>query len=69
MREMTHFVNDKDQTLVYYGYEMEDLYRLAERLNGRGLDRIVPIGRALNFDYIWDGYDMLAEFTRRTQVE
>ena len=69
LREMTHFVNDKDQTLVYYGYEMEDLYRLAERLNGRGLDRIVPIGRALNFDYIWDGYDMLAEFTRRTQVE
>jgi len=69
LKEMVHFVNDKDQTLVYYGYELEDLFRLAEKLNGRGLDRIVPIGRALNFDYIWDGYDMLAEFTRRIQIE
>ena len=29
-----------------------------------GIDRIVPIGKTLDFDLIWDGYDLTAYLTR-----
>lgn len=30
----------------------------------KGIDRIVPIGKTMEFDLIWDGYDMLASLSR-----
>ncbi|MFN3304527.1 MAG: acyl-CoA reductase [Roseateles sp.] len=30
-----------------------------------GIDRIVPVGRALDFDPVWDGQDLWTAFTRR----
>jgi len=38
-------------------------------LNGRGIDRIVPLGKALTFNRYWDGYDLLAEMIRHVYVE
>jgi hypothetical protein len=42
---------------------------LAERLGGRGIDRWVSMGHALDFGAVWDGYDLLGELTRRVVVE
>ena len=33
-----------------------------------GLSRIVPVGQALNFDAVWDGYDLLRELTRTIRL-
>lgn len=30
----------------------------------RGVDRVVPIGHTLDFDLIWDGYNLVEKFTR-----
>ena len=30
----------------------------------KGVDRIVPIGRTMDFDLIWDGYDLVSSLTR-----
>lgn len=30
----------------------------------RGVDRVVPIGHTMDFDLIWDGYDLVERFTR-----
>ncbi|HET9516299.1 MAG TPA: gamma-glutamyl phosphate reductase, partial [Actinoplanes sp.] len=38
------------------------------RLAGRGIDRVVPFGSALSFAAVWDGYDLLSEFSRITTV-
>jgi hypothetical protein len=35
----------------------------AAALGGKGIDRIVPFGSALSFAAVWDGYDLLHEFT------
>jgi hypothetical protein len=58
----------RDQTLSHLGFPPGELGDFARALAGRGLDRIVPFGRALTFGAIWDGYDLLHEFTRRTTV-
>jgi hypothetical protein len=32
------------------------------------IDRIVPLGQALQFDTVWDGQDLLRDFTRLVAV-
>lgn len=59
---------DKDQTLVYFGYSKNELYTFVEELSTRGIDRIVPVGQALNFDEIWDGQNFLTSFTREVVI-
>ncbi|MBZ5641951.1 MAG: gamma-glutamyl phosphate reductase [Acidobacteriia bacterium] len=59
----------KDQTLTYFGFEPAEMAALAKLLNGRGIDRIVPMGKALTFNRYWDGYDLMAEMIRHVYVE
>ncbi len=34
----------------------------------RGVDRVVPIGHTMDFDLIWDGYDLVERFTREIKI-
>jgi hypothetical protein len=69
LSELAVFAARKDQTLGHFGFSHEELTQLALELNGRGVDRIVPIGRALRFGRFWDGMDLLAELTRCVWLE
>ena len=68
LEELIPFVQRRDQTMTYFGFEHDELRRLAARLNGRGVDRIVPAGQALQFHRYWDGYDLLQELTRHVYI-
>jgi len=65
LNELPMLLRTKDQTLSYYGFSSEILNEICQDSLGLGLDRIVPIGHALNFHPVWDGYDLLTEFTKR----
>ena len=58
----------KNQTLTYIGFISSEMKELAANLCGKGLDRLVPVGQALSFMQVWDGYVLLNEFTRRVSV-
>lgn len=62
--DLIPFASHQDQTLTTLGFSSDELFTLAQSLNGRGFDRIVPIGQALEFNAVWDGYDLLRELTR-----
>jgi Acyl-CoA reductase (LuxC) len=66
--DLLPFVSRRDQTLTYFGFERAELAAFAARLNGRGLDRLVPIGQALNFNRFWDGNDLLLSFLRYVYI-
>ncbi|HEX3647246.1 MAG TPA: gamma-glutamyl phosphate reductase, partial [Pseudonocardiaceae bacterium] len=68
LAELVDLVERRDQTLSCFGFDRAELVTLATALAGRGVDRIVPFGSALSFAPVWDGYDLLAEFTRLTTV-
>jgi hypothetical protein len=36
--------------------------------NLTGIDRIVPIGNALDIDFKWDGYDLIKTLSRIVSV-
>ncbi|MCE5317873.1 MAG: hypothetical protein LLG04_11035 [Parachlamydia sp.] len=67
--QIAQYAHQKDQTLVHAGFAQEELRDLAATLNGKGLDRIVPVGNALQFDAVWDGYDLLAALTKKVTIE
>ncbi|KIL49938.1 acyl-CoA reductase [Jeotgalibacillus soli] len=68
LRGVSSTIVDKDQTLAYFGYSKEELIKFASAVSARGIDRIVPIGQALNFDGVWDGQNFLQSFTREVVI-
>ena len=68
LADLAPIVRRKDQTVSQFGFTSVELTAFARELAGRGVDRIVPFGAALNFSPIWDGYDLLAEFSRLVTV-
>lgn len=68
LQDINPYLSSHDQTLTYFGIEAPLLDIFAKSLKGRGPTRIVPIGEALNFSFVWDGYDLLQELTRCIEI-
>jgi len=66
--QLAPLIEARDQTLSHFGFRPAELRTLVGALAGRGIDRVVPFGQALNFAAVWDGYDLPAEFTRLTTL-
>jgi len=62
-------IERRDQTLSQFGFSSTELEDFVTALAGRGLDRIVPFGQALTFSGIWDGLDLVHEFTRMISIQ
>ncbi|WP_158284729.1 acyl-CoA reductase [Oricola cellulosilytica] len=67
--EIAAFVRRKDQTVTHFGFDADALKRIASELLVSGVDRLVPVGSALNFDVIWDGFDLMAQSSRLVKVQ
>ena len=67
--ELFAVITEKFQTITYFGIDPEKLCSALIASNTRGIDRIVPIGKALNIDVIWDGHDLIKELSRIINVE
>lgn len=66
--EIVPIVNRKFQTLAYYGFEPSEFVSFVKKHNLTGIDRIVPVGRTLDFSLTWDGYDLISLLSRRIQL-
>ena len=66
--EIVSIINNKYQTLAYYGIEKTSLIDFVVKNRLTGIDRIVPIGRTLDFSTVWDGYDLINTLSRECYV-
>jgi hypothetical protein len=55
------------QTIGFYGEKNQILPLLFSGI--KGVDRIVPIGKTMDFDMIWDGYNLFEHLTRLIKIE
>lgn len=53
-----------EQTLTYYGFSINDL-KASIFESGLLVDRVVPVGMALDIGFIWDGVDVLQRLSRK----
>ena len=51
-------VSPKFQTLSYFGFDKKYLMNLVKKEKLIGIDRVVPIGEALNIGLVWDGFEL-----------
>jgi len=66
--EVTDLLTEKVQTLTYFGYSTTEIRSwLTERVLAH-VDHVVPIGNALDFDLIWDGFPMIQMMTRSVRL-
>jgi hypothetical protein len=68
LAEIVPLISRKDQTFSHFGFTRDELVAFAQQLGGRGIDRMVPFGQALNFAGTWDGYDLIREFSRLVTI-
>jgi len=66
--DLIPFMTKKHQTIAYYGYTREEIIAIIQLNMPIGIDRIVPIGKALDFSNIWDGFDLFSNFCREIEI-
>jgi len=66
--ELYSIINEKYQTITYFGIDANEIRENIIAHNLTGVDRIVPIGKAMDIDVFWDGHDLLRELSRKICV-
>lgn len=68
LSELCAVITEKFQTITYFGIDAVKLREELIAANVRGIDRIVPVGKAMDIDVIWDGHDLVRELSRIVSV-
>ena len=61
--------NKKIQTITYYGFKKNIFENFLMKNSLDGIDRIVPIGQALDINFVWDGHDLNRSLTRIIDIK
>ncbi len=67
IRELSRICNDnRCQTITYIGNQ--EMFDPLLKMGLKGIDRIVPFGKSMDFELIWDGYDLMSHLTRTIRI-
>lgn len=66
--ELGKIVTEKYQTVTYFGLDAAEIHRFVMEHRLRGIDRIVPVGKALDIGIVWDGYDLIRTLSRQIEA-
>lgn len=65
--EIREFCNNTHcQTIGFLGEKKLIMPLLKSKI--KGVDRVVPIGKTMDFDFIWDGYNLVERLTRIIKI-
>jgi hypothetical protein len=64
LSDLKNFIDEKFQTLTYYGLDKNLILEFIYKNGIKGIDRIMPIGLAHEMSFFWDGYDLEEHMTR-----
>ncbi len=68
LSEILDVCDNRCQTLTYYGVKEEDFREFLEETRPVGIDRIVPMGKSMDFALVWDGYDLIRQMSRKITI-
>jgi len=69
LQELAAICDERCQTLSFYGVGKEELDAFVRENRPRGIDRIVPLGRTMDFSLTWDGVDLVRALSRNIVIE
>ena len=56
--------NERCQTLSYLGIDKNEIIDFINTYKPKGIDRVVPMGKTMDFSLEWDGYDLIYSLSR-----
>ncbi|MBQ9233267.1 MAG: hypothetical protein IJ167_04435 [Lachnospiraceae bacterium] len=68
LSDISAICTNKLQTMGVYGVDKAVIEDFVLKCTPRGIDRVVPIGKTLDFSLIWDGYNLVDEMSREVSV-
>jgi hypothetical protein len=68
LSEILPVSDERCQTLTYYGLSKEQIGEFFENGRPKGVDRVVPMGKSMDFTLVWDGYDLIRQLSRKITV-
>lgn len=68
LNEIVDVCDIRCQTLTYYGVKEEEFGTFLEEVRPLGIDRIVPMGKSMEFTLVWDGYDLIRQMSRKVTI-
>ena len=68
LNKVKNIINEKYQTLTYFGVEKNLLVNFVMENKLTGIDRIVPVGQSLDIGLLWDGHDILSTLSRGIEI-
>ena len=66
--ELFGIVTEKFQTITCFGIDMQALQQAVIEAGLRGIDRIVPVGKAMAISEVWDGHDLVKELSKKVAL-
>ena len=63
-QELFSVITEKFQTITQFGIDATELAQQIAAAHLRGVDRVVPIGKAMDIGVLWDGHDLIRELSR-----
>jgi hypothetical protein len=69
LEPLASVINESYQTITYFGLDLIELKNFIVDYKLRGVDRVVPIGNALDMDLVWDGYEIVSALSRRINLQ
>lgn len=66
--DITTAVDEQCQTLIYYGLPASSILENLTFSRPHGIDRIVPLGKSMDFSLMWDGHDLIREMSRFVDI-
>tara|TARA_B100000686_G_C16763634_1_gene960393 strand:- start:1015 stop:2208 length:1194 start_codon:yes stop_codon:yes gene_type:complete len=69
INKISKYVNNKYQTLTYFGLDKKEIKKFIVENEVNGIDRVVPIGQALDMSFYWDGYDLNRILSRIVDIK
>ncbi|WP_207641582.1 acyl-CoA reductase [Syntrophomonas palmitatica] len=68
LHEIIPVCDERCQTLTYYGLSKDELEQFLVDHRPHGVDRVVPMGKSMDFNLVWDGYDLIRSLSRKISV-
>lgn len=68
LEELLPLCQNQCQTLSYYGVDLEQIEKFIKVNRPQGIDRVVPIGKTMDFELVWDGIDLIERMTRIVKI-
>lgn len=65
--DISKYIRKNEQTLLYFGLEPRELLTILVE-QGKLVDRIVPVGQALNIGMHWDGKNLIDTLSKKIEL-